>query len=449
MNNSGTVEPDEFAKAIEKIGIMIPTKQDLDTLFNLYDTDRSGGLSYKEFSAALFTRPGTASGGAKGNRSPEELAEALKAKLISRGSRGFIGLQRQFKIMDDNNSRSLDKYEFTKAMTDYMLGFTEGEIQKLFAYFDFDRSGLIEFDEFIRAIRGPMNNTRKRVVAQAFKKLDKDGNGWIDINDIRGVYNAVKHPDVLQGKKTEDQILQEFLETFETAHSMRNNQAPNHVVTKEEFDEYYNNISASIDDDAYFQTMMENAWKLTEDSRKGMGTKGWSGDNSAKQRAAAAQSGSNIFGTAPRKEAPKEQNLAENANDQQLLENLRERLKKRGTRGISSISKKFKIADDNRSGTLDKEEFAKAMHDFRIGMNPRQVARTFDLFDRDGSGDISYDEFLRMVRGEMNQFRQGIAMKAFKIMDKDGSGQLDINDIRGTYNAKQHPDVKAGKKTED
>jgi hypothetical protein len=30
--------------------------------------------------------------------------------------------------MDDNNSRSLDKYEFSKAMTDYMLGFTEGEI---------------------------------------------------------------------------------------------------------------------------------------------------------------------------------------------------------------------------------------------------------------------------------------------------------------------------------
>jgi len=59
--------------------------------------------------------------------------------------------------MDDNNSRSLDKYEFTKAMTDYMLGFTEGEIQKLFGYFDVDRSGDIQFDEFIRAIRGEMN----------------------------------------------------------------------------------------------------------------------------------------------------------------------------------------------------------------------------------------------------------------------------------------------------
>ena len=27
LTNSGAVEPDEFAKAIEKIGIMIPTKQ--------------------------------------------------------------------------------------------------------------------------------------------------------------------------------------------------------------------------------------------------------------------------------------------------------------------------------------------------------------------------------------------------------------------------------------
>ena len=27
LNNNGTVEPDEFEKAVEKIGIMIPSKQ--------------------------------------------------------------------------------------------------------------------------------------------------------------------------------------------------------------------------------------------------------------------------------------------------------------------------------------------------------------------------------------------------------------------------------------
>jgi len=49
LDNSGMVEPEEFAKAIEKIGIMIPTKQDLQALFKCYDTDGSGGIDYKEF----------------------------------------------------------------------------------------------------------------------------------------------------------------------------------------------------------------------------------------------------------------------------------------------------------------------------------------------------------------------------------------------------------------
>jgi Ca2+-binding EF-hand superfamily protein len=49
-----------------------------------------------------------------------------------------------------------------------------------------------------------MNQNRKKFVAQAFKKLDKDGSGSIDINDIKGVYNAKKHPDVVSGKKTEE-----------------------------------------------------------------------------------------------------------------------------------------------------------------------------------------------------------------------------------------------------
>lgn len=106
--------------------------------------------------------------------------------------------------MDDDNSKSLDKNEFNKALTDYKLGFTTSENAALFEYFDVDGSGTISYDEFIRAIRGPMSMARKKIVAQAFKKLDADGNGWIDINDIRGVYKANKHPDVVSGKKTED-----------------------------------------------------------------------------------------------------------------------------------------------------------------------------------------------------------------------------------------------------
>jgi len=44
LNNNETVEPDEFAKAIEKIGIMIPTKQ----VSNKFGSQTQ--LQYLEFS---------------------------------------------------------------------------------------------------------------------------------------------------------------------------------------------------------------------------------------------------------------------------------------------------------------------------------------------------------------------------------------------------------------
>lgn len=128
-NNSGTLDIDEFARAIEKIGIMIPTKQDLETLFGLYDADTSGDLSYREFCSNIFGyNVGGATPSAKGNTA-DALCTKLKEKLKSRGARGIIGLARQFKIMDDNHSLSLDRYEFAKGMTDFALGFSEGEIQ--------------------------------------------------------------------------------------------------------------------------------------------------------------------------------------------------------------------------------------------------------------------------------------------------------------------------------
>lgn len=138
-----------------------------------------------------------------------------------------------------------------------------------------------------------------------------------------------------------------------------------------------------------------------------------------------------------------------NMTEAQLMDRFREKLAKRGNRGIMGLGRSFKIADDDRSGNLGMEEFQKAIHDFRVGLQPAQSAKLFKVFDRSGDGAIDYDEFLRGVRGAMNDFRKGLAMKAFKIMDKDGSGQLEIDDIRQRYNAKMHPDVKAGKKTED
>ena len=105
--------------------------------------------------------------------------------------------------------------------------------------------------------------------------------------------------------------------------------------------------------------------------------------------------------------------------------------------------------DDNNSGTLDIQEFWKAICDFRVPVSPEECRQLFDLFDNDDNGEVSYDELMRNVAGEMNQNRKAFVQKAFKKIDIDGSGVLDKADIKRNYNAKMHPDVKKGIKTED
>jgi len=118
-------------------------------------------------------------------------------------------------IFDDNNNRSLDISEFRKAIRDFQIDIADGDVQKVFNFFDKDKDGSINYDELLSGVRGPINNFRKKLVEQAFKKFDRDGSGSVTIDDLKGLYSARFHPDVKAGKKTEDQVLKEFLNTFE------------------------------------------------------------------------------------------------------------------------------------------------------------------------------------------------------------------------------------------
>uniref|UniRef100_A0A673KXT7 Calcyphosine-like b n=1 Tax=Sinocyclocheilus rhinocerous TaxID=307959 RepID=A0A673KXT7_9TELE len=162
--------------------------------------------------------------------------ERLRLQCLARGSAGIKGLGRTFRIMVDDNSRTLDMKEFLKGLSDYGV--------------------LIEKEEFLITLRPPMSNARKEVVLQAFKKLDKTGDGVITIEDLRGVYNVKNHPKYRNGEWTEDQVFCKFLDSFDSPDDKDGK------VTKEEFLNYYSGVSASIDTDIYFIVMMKNAWKL-------------------------------------------------------------------------------------------------------------------------------------------------------------------------------------------
>ena|ERR1700761_8628494 len=99
--------------------------------------------------------------------------------------------------MDDDGSHSISLPEFSKACRDFKVGVSEENIPILFDVFDTNRDGTLNIDEFLMAIRGELNDFRRGLVEKAFRKIDKDGSGMIEIDDIKDTYNASKHPDVI------------------------------------------------------------------------------------------------------------------------------------------------------------------------------------------------------------------------------------------------------------
>jgi Ca2+-binding EF-hand superfamily protein len=83
---------------------------------------------------------------------------------MMRGARGIIGLQRVFKIMDDDGSKTLSPYEFGKACKDFKMGIPEENFPYLFDAFDTNKDGTMNVDEFLMAIRGDMNEARTAMV---------------------------------------------------------------------------------------------------------------------------------------------------------------------------------------------------------------------------------------------------------------------------------------------
>lgn len=200
---------------------------------------------------------------------PAAVLQIVRNTVNERGNYAIRGIGRSFRIMDDGGDGMLDHEDFKYGLKDYGVHLSDPEFKCLVQAFDENGDGLISFDEFLVNLRGPLNDRRKALISQAFAILDNTGDGRVTLADIEKVYNAREHPEVIAGKKTEKEVLQEFLQQWDKNDG-------DGIVTPDEFLEYYRDVSASVDDDDYFELMMRNAWHIS-------GGEGWC-ENTANRR---------------------------------------------------------------------------------------------------------------------------------------------------------------------
>ncbi|KRX03948.1 hypothetical protein PPERSA_12395 [Pseudocohnilembus persalinus] len=419
-----------------------------------------------------------------------QLLYQMRQKLASRGVIGFLGIQRQLRIMDDDFDQKVNFQEFKKALRDFKISFSDEDLLILFKAIDTDGSGFLDIDELVRGIKGPMSASRKLIVEKAFKKLDKDNDGIITVNDVKGVYSARYHPDLKKGLKSED----------ESTRDQR--------VTLDEFIEYYTNVSANIDDDEHFNAIINNGFKLGSfnqqyeafssspdinrqtqnlyqksnkiDTRSQItrnapfGTSDSPVDYSTSLRPQSAQQQvySNLQQGDLYKQNPSRQQgtgkyipagvptwngfrwvSQTNANQQNLttaqdlINNLKSKLRARGAKGVFSLHKQLRAYDQVNSGQITYKDFKEVLENLRLSSPENQDFQIFTHFDKELRGQINYLDFLRYIRGSMNSNRRELVKLAFNRLSQNGISQ--ISQLKQTFRGQKNPDVLLGKKTED
>jgi len=141
----------------------------------------------------------------------QSLLTDIKSKLLQRGTYSLWGLARTFKIMDANGNHQLSADEFIDGLVQYGISLTKEQAEQVFAKFDKNKDGQIHFNEFLWFLWGDINAFRQNLILKAYKWLDVNRDGQVKLDDIAKLYDASKHPDVLSGKASPEEVYYEFM----------------------------------------------------------------------------------------------------------------------------------------------------------------------------------------------------------------------------------------------
>ena len=160
---------------------------------------------------------------------------------------------RQFQSYDGKDKVNIDDFIF--GLRECGINLPKQDLDVILNFFEKDKDGMINFTEFLIALRGKPNDRRQAIIDKAFLKFDKEGTGLIDVTEIRQVYNCSKHPKVVSAEMSEEQVFSLFLKNFNDKNNLGK-------IDRKEWNDYYSAVSYSIDNDDHFVIMMKTTWGL-------------------------------------------------------------------------------------------------------------------------------------------------------------------------------------------
>ena len=206
----------------------------------------------------------------------------LRNLLANRGMKSIFIIQRMLYIYDKNQSGEIPFEKLCDIFEIYNINIAREEIFEFFEFLDKEHKGLIKYNDLIMILINNVNENRIILIQNLFDKLRK-GKEYILLNDIKKYFNPDKYPDVLEQKKTSDEIAFDFIDSLEIFKeyniNLKNESIINGIMTYNDFENYFKEISLSINDDKIFDYIINFCWEV-DDRLNNYGNKnGYQNDN--------------------------------------------------------------------------------------------------------------------------------------------------------------------------
>ena len=206
----------------------------------------------------------------------------LRNLLANRGMKSIFIIQRMLYIYDKNQSGEIPFEKLCDIFEIYNINIAREEIFEFFEFLDKEHKGLIKYNDLIMILINNVNENRIILIQNLFDKLRK-GKEYILLNDIKKYFNPDKYPDVLEQKKTSDEIAFDFIDSLEIFKeyniNLKNESIINGIMTYNDFENYFKEISLSIIDDKIFDYIINFCWEV-DDRLNNYGNKnGYQNDN--------------------------------------------------------------------------------------------------------------------------------------------------------------------------
>ena len=418
----------------------------------------------------------------------EPIMKKFKKNLQNYGRKCLFSLIKHFKHYD-NGTRFINKFDFAKVMKDFRLNLTITEIEKIFLSFC-NKNEKLNYDEFILHLsHNCLNQERKYFLQQIYEQLRRiSDKKSVDLKLMKSLFNPKNHPT----NSDESYVFSEYFECLEMFQYFYKNRK-NSDISHEDFTEFNRLMAFLVDNNQNFKEILFSEWKniLNKNEEKSNEDVNVLNQLSNKSRERSVKTTNdeminknisqhstmnnnhNDRPTTPlrrdssvRSTTPGRRNHTENDKDVTVVNNsykktklanqidpiskLKERLQKRGMRGLMNLHKQFLLNSSNIEA-ISFGDFIKVLKLQRLDLSKEENQIIFNKFSQGESNGLylNFSTFIRNFKRILADIRLECVEKAFMSLDTDSTEMLHVDDIKLKFNATKHPDVVRNLRSED